>query len=238
MNRGDNITETPIPIIHINNGFFSIFSSLIGNNLTNTENTENTENTNNGVSEEFKNNLEEHIVDEEFIKNEKQCSICLDTFKLGDKYIILPCSNNDTSDNSDTSDNREDDNHVFHSGDETCSGIKPWLERNNTCPMCRKEFPKSNTPLIPVIPVIPPIPPIPPIQPIQHIPESLIPTTNTTLSFEQISGLQSNNIPNPNELENTLSNLISNYINEIEDSTDEIRIQMAIEASLETSNET
>ena len=215
MNREDNTTDTPIPIIHINNGFFSIFSSLIGNNLTNTENTENT---NNGVSEEFKNNLEEHIVDEEFLKNEKQCSICLDEFQIGDKYIILPCSNSDAGDNS-------DDNHVFHSGDETCSGIKPWLERNNTCPMCRKEFPKSNNPLIPLIP------------------ESLIPTTNTTLSFEQISGLQNDNtsndnIPNPNELENTLSNLISNYINEIEDSTDEIRIQMAIEASLETSNET
>ena len=22
-------------------------------------------------------------------------------------------------------------------------GIKPWLERNNTCPMCRTEFPKD-----------------------------------------------------------------------------------------------
>ena len=33
-------------------------------------------------------------------------------------------------------------NHIFHSGNEMCSGIKPWLERNNTCPMCRKRISK------------------------------------------------------------------------------------------------
>ena len=63
-------------------------------------------------SEEFKNNLEEYIVDEEFIKNKNQCSICLDEFKLGDKYIRLPCRDEETE---------SGENHVFHSGNEVCS---------------------------------------------------------------------------------------------------------------------
>ena len=81
------------PIIRINNNIFSIFNSNIGNNFTNASMTggNNTGEINTGVSEEFKNNLEEVIADEEFILKEKQCSICLDEFKLGDKYIRLPC---------------------------------------------------------------------------------------------------------------------------------------------------
>tara|TARA_B110000495_G_C22976806_1_gene573827 strand:+ start:950 stop:1507 length:558 start_codon:yes stop_codon:yes gene_type:complete len=87
-----------------------------------------------GCSEEFKNNLEEFTIDEEFIKKDLQCSICLDDFKIGDKCISLPCS--EDGDNS-------NENHVFHSGGEICSGIKGWLRRKNNCPMCRKEFPKE-----------------------------------------------------------------------------------------------
>ena len=40
------------------------------------------------------------------------------------------------------------------------------------------------------------------------------------------------NIPNPNNLENTISNIITNYINEIEESNEQRDIQLAIEASL------
>ena len=69
------------PIIRVNGGLFSIFSSLIGNNLTENNN-------NQGVSEEFKNNLRENTADEEFISKEKQCSICLEDFKLNDKQGI------------------------------------------------------------------------------------------------------------------------------------------------------
>jgi len=83
---------------------------------------------NRGCSGEFLNNLEEFKVDEEFIKRQLQCSICLEDFKLNDKCIILNCN---------------EDKHIFHKGNEHCSGIKPWLERNNTCPMCRTEFPQE-----------------------------------------------------------------------------------------------
>ena len=88
---------------------------------------------NRGVSEVFSNNLDEFTVDSEFAQKEVQCSICLDEFKEGDKCIRLPC---------------EGEPHIFHSGSDSCSGIRPWLERNNTCPMCRHEFP-TDTPLTP-----------------------------------------------------------------------------------------
>jgi len=84
--------------------------------------------TNHGCSEDFLNNLEEFKVDEEFIKRQLQCSICLEDFKLNDECIVLNCN---------------EDKHIFHKGNDNCSGIKPWLERNNTCPMCRSEFPQE-----------------------------------------------------------------------------------------------
>ena len=32
----------------------------------------------------------------------------------------------------------------FHVNNDNCPGIKNWLETNNTCPLCRTEFPKEN----------------------------------------------------------------------------------------------
>ncbi|KAK2450610.1 RING/U-box superfamily protein [Trifolium repens] len=42
------------------------------------------------------------------------CAVCLESFKIGEKLIPLPCA------------------HKFHS---TC--LKPWLENNSHCPCCR-----------------------------------------------------------------------------------------------------
>tara|TARA_B100001248_G_scaffold249199_1_gene222182 strand:- start:21 stop:614 length:594 start_codon:yes stop_codon:yes gene_type:complete len=193
-----NNTTNTMPL-NTNNGLFSIFSSIIANN---------TDTHNNGASEEFKNNLEEHTVDEEFIKNKKQCSICLDDFKLGDKYIRLPCH---------SADNESQENHVFHSGNEMCSGIKPWLERNNTCPMCRKEFPRDNNPILSGHGRTRDV-----LQSITFHTAIIPPTLNNN----DIT------IPDPNDLENTFSNIIANYINEIEENNEQRDIQLAIEASL------
>lgn len=113
--------------------FLAMLNSLIQNDniLLRTEiiniNNE-TEETNRGCSEEYINNLEEKTINEEILKKGLQCSICLEYFKLNDKYIALDC----------------DEPHIFHSGCESCSGIKEWLKRNNTCPMCRKEFPTNS----------------------------------------------------------------------------------------------
>ena len=47
----------------------------------------------------------------------KDCSICLGTFDLGEMVTLLPC----------------DQKHSFHS---PC--IRAWLERQNSCPLCMK----------------------------------------------------------------------------------------------------
>jgi hypothetical protein len=235
------------PIIRINNNIFSIFNSNIGNNFTNASmNPE----SNNGVSEEFKNNLEEVIVDEEFISKEKQCSICLEEFKLGDKYIKLPCQTE-----------KEDEKHIFHSGSDTCSGIKPWLERNNTCPMCRTEFPKQDNPINSLIETItitvPPINNMTNVNIFSDIFNDIIEDADAGAGADAGSGagagagadadagsgagadegINEENIPNPNELENRISDIITNYINEIEASNEQRDIQIAIEQSLQINNE-
>ena len=73
-------------------------------------------------TKEFIDSIEIKTVD----KEEHTCSICMDQFKAGEKYISLPC--NGTS-------------HHFHAGNDDCDGIKKWLELNNSCPICRTEFP-------------------------------------------------------------------------------------------------
>ena len=50
----------------------------------------------------------------------KECSVCLDEFKVGDIFGKLPCK------------------HMFH---EAC--IKKWFEQNNSCPICRMGFPRE-----------------------------------------------------------------------------------------------
>ena len=77
----------------------------------------------------FLNNLNEQFISNELIEKDIHCSICLDKFKVGDKCIELVC---------------KDVSHYFHNGDsEDCNGILPWLKENNTCPVCRYEFPEE-----------------------------------------------------------------------------------------------
>ena len=123
MNRSETNFNTPSP------NFIQMLNSIVQNNniILRTEliNLNESDDSSHGCNEEYINNLEEFIVDDEFLKKDLQCSICLEDFKLNDKYIALEC----------------DESHIFHSGCDTCSGIKEWLKRKNTCPMCRKEFP-------------------------------------------------------------------------------------------------
>lgn len=76
----------------------------------------------------FVNSLEEMYITQEDVDNGLSCSICQDSFELNDKVIELPC---------------EPQKHYFHIKNENCNGVLPWLTQNNTCPMCRFEFPKS-----------------------------------------------------------------------------------------------
>tara|TARA_B100000900_G_scaffold299353_1_gene257939 strand:+ start:4603 stop:5253 length:651 start_codon:yes stop_codon:yes gene_type:complete len=194
--------------------FIQMLNSLIRNNniifraeLENIE--ENISHTNSGCSEEFINNLDEFAVDEEFLKKNLQCSICLDDFKEGDKYILLPC---------------KDDPHYFHSGCESCSGIKEWLKRKNTCPMCRTEFPTENMTNEPILSGS---------GRTMDIFESITIHTSMTPPVDNTENdNREDNLNNPNNLENTISNIITNYINDIEESNEQRDIQLAIQASL------
>ena len=76
------------------------------------------------ASEEFIDSLQEIEITEEG----KTCYICLEDFEIGEKCIELPC---------------KDHKHLFHNEKETCDGIKKWLEKSNTCPVCRSEFPQG-----------------------------------------------------------------------------------------------
>ena len=108
----------------------------------------------------FVESLNELYVTDVDVENGLSCSICQDEFVLNDKVLELPC---------------EPQRHYFHIKNDQCDGVLPWLSLNNTCPMCRYEFP---TPEVEE----------------PKLPESLRPT-NTELSEEQISGL---NTPIPN----------------------------------------
>ena len=65
-------------------------------------------------------------VTKEMVEQEEYCSICLDKLSEGVKSYILPC------------------NHYFHDGSSCdCGGLLPWLEKNNTCPVCRSVLPEE-----------------------------------------------------------------------------------------------
>ena len=86
-------------------------------------------------SKDFINSLSVQKVSEELVDKKITCGVCLEELTLGEDIIELPCPNK----------------HYFHIKKEECPGIYPWLKENNSCPMCRHEFPseeveKKNTP--------------------------------------------------------------------------------------------
>eukprot|EP00474_Spongospora_subterranea_P000222 CRZ00680.1 hypothetical protein [Spongospora subterranea] len=55
---------------------------------------------------------------ESTVASVSSCAVCFEDFVVGSKALTLPCD------------------HFFHR-----SCILPWLERQNTCPLCRYELP-------------------------------------------------------------------------------------------------
>tara|TARA_Y100000389_G_C17385400_1_gene476715 strand:- start:380 stop:1120 length:741 start_codon:yes stop_codon:yes gene_type:complete len=78
---------------------------------------------------DFVEKLEKVTVSEKDIENNLSCAICQESFKLGEKIIKLPCKYP----------------HFFHfeESEDECGGILPWLKDNNSCPICRTEFPEE-----------------------------------------------------------------------------------------------
>ena len=206
MNNHPLYPLQPLSGLRSTHDIIGLINTLLARDIMIENTTDITDNSIRCASEVFLNNLDEFTVDSEFANKEVQCSICLDEFKEGDKCIRLPC---------------EGESHIFHSGSDSCSGVKPWLERNNTCPMCRHEFPTDN--------------------------QSLIPTSNVTLTPGQIAGLEYSNISpvmnDDNITEEQILFSVENYMREISDlvqsslPSEEDDLQRAIELSLNDINE-
>ena len=189
MNNVINELNSELNNENINISSMNILFTNINGNISNVlnESFNNSERQIKKTSLEFISNLKEEIMTNELIENDLYCSICLDKFKLGDKYIKLPCDNNE---------------HYFHCGDTNdCDGIKPWLKENNTCPICRTEFPiekeeENNEEQQP------------------ELPESLQSTNNTELSEDQINGLNIN-------IENMLTFNMNDYMGQYQNNNSE-----------------
>ena len=79
----------------------------------------------------FVKELEKVIITNENVDNGLCCAICQEEFKMGERAIRLPCK----------------DPHYFHceTSEDICGGIIPWLKDNNSCPVCREEFPEEES---------------------------------------------------------------------------------------------
>lgn len=78
-------------------------------------------------SKDFINSLSVQKVTKEMVEKKITCGVCLDELKEGEEILELPCK----------------DKHYFHIKNTVCDGIYPWLKENNTCPLCRHEFPSD-----------------------------------------------------------------------------------------------
>ena len=121
-----------IQIIHLLN----MLNSELNNNILETSFNDQGEPVAKPCSASFVDKLEKKIITNEDVDNNLCCAICQDNFKLGEKVIKLPCK----------------DPHYYHYEAEAdiCEGILPWLKGNNSCPICRCEFPKELEEDIPI----------------------------------------------------------------------------------------
>ena len=73
---------------------------------------------------DFLSTLKVFKIKEQDLKLDKSCSICLNKFNIDEEVVELPCG------------------HLYHfNSNDDCGGILKWLKENNTCPVCRHEFP-------------------------------------------------------------------------------------------------
>ena len=100
--------------------------------------------------------------------------------------------------------------------------------------MCRTEFPKDENSINPLIETITIT--VPPINNITNMTNMNI-FSDINEGNDADEGIDIENIPNPNDLENRISDIITNYINEIETSNEQRDIQIAIEQSLQINND-
>jgi hypothetical protein len=78
------------------------------------------------LQKSFLDNLEKITIMDE--TQALSCAICQSPLEINEKALKLPCQGGP---------------HYFHCEmcEEKCMGILPWFSENNTCPVCREEFP-------------------------------------------------------------------------------------------------
>ena len=82
----------------------------------------------NPTNKQFVDSLQAIQVDDTMIQKKETCCICQEYLQQGETIYELPCK------------------HKFHVENTCeCCGIKPWLEKQNTCPVCRFELPLQET---------------------------------------------------------------------------------------------
>jgi len=118
----ETIQHVPMNIFVINNGINEAINNSLNQPPKETPTDEN-----------IINSLEQIKMNEELLTQNLSCCICLDKFKLNEMIIKIPCNGQP---------------HLFHMGSDTCQGIKPWLEKNNTCPICRHVLPTKEEEII------------------------------------------------------------------------------------------
>ena len=66
-------------------------------------------------------NIRAYVTNKQANLEPPTCTVCVEHIPLGKKGMFMPCG------------------HIYHP---TC--LKPWLQTNNTCPVCRYEIPKES----------------------------------------------------------------------------------------------
>ena len=143
----------------------------------------------------FKESLKQIKIKED---DDLSCAICQEKFKNDELVIQLPCKG---------------DGHYFHFDEGECPGLKPWIEINNTCPVCRTEFPQEE-----VIEC-----PEPESEPEPESGPEPEPESEPEPEGEVING---------NIIEETLTNIVGNYLNRAYDELEDRELNEAIQRSL------
>jgi len=173
-----------------------IFTNLIVNDATEVMNRsfEDTKEVIKPMCKEFKEGLNKIRINEE---DDLSCAICQDKFKTDENVIELPC---------------KEGSHFFHFEEGECPGIYPWMEVNNSCPVCRCEFP---------------------IEP-ESEPESE-PEPEPEPDSEERGIIRENNITDlaENIMNNTFTNIMNNYFERTFEELEDRDLDEAIRRSLE-----
>lgn len=171
-----------------------LFANLIVNDATDIINRsfEETKEIVKPICKEFKEGLKKVTINEE---DDLSCAICQDKFKTGENAIELPCKGG---------------SHFFHFEEGDCPGIYPWMEVNNSCPVCRCEFPMEPDPE-----------PEPEPEPEDEAEEDNIIRENTINDMAE------------NIMNNTFTNIMNDYFERAFEDLEDRELDEAIRRSLE-----